>query len=213
VATRLSRRLLRTAFLAEAPRAVTFVALDIVGFGGRSSIEQERLRRRLFAAVKVIRRGLGNLITYGVLDRGDGVVVLLPGATDPLRVLNVTMPRLAERVGRDNGAEGGPRMLLRCVIHHGHARRDRWGWVGDDVNLVFRLLDSRTLKLRRKRDDRSPLTVALSDAFHRQLCSLLEDEQLLENQIKAAWHHPLMRETFKAKEVEQTAWIASIGGI
>jgi hypothetical protein len=49
--------------------------------------------------------------------------------------------------------ERGDAMLLRCVIHRGHARRDRWGWGGDDVNLVFRLLDSRTWKLRRKRDE------------------------------------------------------------
>lgn len=213
VTTRLVRRLARTVNLTETPRLVTFVALDIMGFGSRTCDEQERLRRRLFAAVKVIRHGLGNLITYDVLDRGDGVLVLLPGATDALRMLENTMPGLADQIGRDNGAEGGRRMLLRCVIHRGHAQRDRWGWVGEDVNLVFRLLDSRTLKIRRRNDDRSPLTVALSDAIHRELCKLLSDEQLLENRVKDHWHHPLMRETFRAKEIEQTAWIASIGGI
>lgn len=211
VATRLVRRLKRTVNVPETPRQVTFVALDIMGFGRRSTAEQERLRRRLFAAVKVIRHGLGNLIPYDVLDRGDGVLVLLPGATDALRMIEHTMPGLAHQVGRDNDVEDGRRMLLRCVIHRGHARRDRWGWVGDDVNLVFRLLDSRTLKIRRRDDSRSPLTVALSDSIHRELCRLLRDEQLLENRVKFHWHHPLMRETFRAKEIEQTAWIASIG--
>jgi hypothetical protein len=211
--SRLVRRLARTVNLTETPRLVTFVALDIMGFGSRTSDEQERLRRRLFAAVKVIRHGLGHLITHDVLDRGDGVVVLLPGGADAVRILEDTMPGLAERVGRDNDTEGGRRMLLRCVIHRGHAQRDRWGWVGEDVNLVFRLLDSRTLKIRRRSDDRSPLTVALSDAIHRELCTLLSDGKRLENRVKSRWHHPLMRETFRAKEIEQTTWIASIGGV
>jgi class 3 adenylate cyclase len=213
LASRLIRRLARTVRLTETPRLVTFVALDITGFGSRTSDEQERLRRRLFAAVKVIRHGLGNLMAYDVLDRGDGVMVLLPGAIDALRVLEDTMPGLARRVDRDNDAEGGRRMLLRCVVHRGHAQRDRWGWVGDDVNLVFRLLDSETLKIRRGEDDRSPLIVALSETVHDDLCDLFRDEQLLENHLKGHWHHPLMPETFRAKEIEQTAWIASIGGI
>jgi class 3 adenylate cyclase len=212
VATRLVRRLARTVNLTETPRVVTFVALDIMGFGSRTTYDQEQLRRRLFAAVKVIRHGLGNLIPYDVLDRGDGVVVLLPGATDALRMLDETMPGLARRVREDNDVIGNRRMFLRCVIHRGEAQRDRWGWVGHDVNLVFRLLDSQTLRARRRDDEESPLTVALSAAIHRELCDLLSDEQMLENHIKLLWKHSLVQETFEVKEIRpSTAWIASIG--
>jgi class 3 adenylate cyclase len=210
--TRLGRRLVRAAFLTETPRDVTFVGLDIVGFGKRDSSEQARLRRRLFSAVKVIKHGLGNLISYDVLDRGDGVLLLLPGATDTVRILSEAVPGLANRVGAENRAKDGEKMILRCVIHKGQAQRDRWGWVGDDVNLVFRLLDSRTLKLRLLRGDhRSPVTVALSEALYRDACARIEDEQELQNCIKSNWHEALMMHTFRAKEVEQHAWVASVG--
>lgn len=209
--TRVIRRLVRAVNLTETPRDVTFVALDIVAFGRRASLEQERLRRRLFSAVRVIRHGLGNLISYDVLDRGDGVMMLLPGTTDTLRILNEAMPGLADRVGADNKSGENGTMLLRCVIHRGQAQRDRWGWVGDDVNLVFRLLDSRTVKLQRQRRVQpSPVTVVLTEAFYRAACDLIEDEQELQNSIKSWWHDGLSRHTIRAKEVEQTAWIASV---
>lgn len=212
VVTRLGRRLVRAAFLTESPRDVAFVALDIVGFGKRDSHEQALLRRRLFSAVKVVKQGLGNLISYDVLDRGDGVLVLLPGTTDTLRLLNEALPRVANRVGADNRASKSDKMILRCVIHKGQAQRDRWGWVGADVNLVFRLLDSRTLKLRLLHGDhRSPVTVALSEALYRDACARIEDEQELQNRIKLNWHEALMKHTFRAKEVEQHAWVASVG--
>lgn len=206
---RLGRRLLRAALLTETPREVTFVALDIVGFGRRDSEDQARLRRRLFSAVKVIRQ---RLISYGVLDRGDGVLVLLPGATDTMRLLGVALPDLANRIAAGNREPHGDKMILRCVIHKGLAQRDRWGWVGEDVNLVFRLLDSRTLKLRLLRgDQRSPLTVALSEAVYRDACDQTEDEQALQNRIKSSWHEALTRHTVRAKEFEQQAWTASVG--
>ena len=212
VVTRLGRRLKRAVFLTETPREVTFVALDIVGFGKRDSREQARLRQRLFAAVKVIRHGLGNLISYDVLDRGDGVLVLLPGAADTIRLLGTALPVLANRIGADNREPDSDKMILRCVIHKGQAQRDRWGWVGEDVNLVFRLLDSRTLKLRLLRgDQRSYLTVALSEAIYRDACDQAKDEQVLHNCIKSSWHEALTRHTVRAKEVEQHAWTASVG--
>jgi class 3 adenylate cyclase len=212
VATRLGRRLKRAAFLTETPREVTLVALDIVGFGKRDSGEQARLRQRLFAAVKVIRHGLGNLISYDVLDRGDGVLVLLPDAADTIRLLGVALPELANRIRAGNREPNGDKMILRCVIHKGQAQRDRWGWVGDDVNLVFRLLDSRTFKLRLLRgDQRSPLTVALSEAIYRDACDRARDEQVLHNCIKSSWHEALTQHTVRAKEVEQHAWTVSVG--
>jgi class 3 adenylate cyclase len=209
---RLGRRLKRAAFLTETPREVTFVALDIAGFGKRNSGEQARLRQRLFAAVKVIRHGLGNLISYDVLDRGDGVLVLLPGAADTIRLLGEALPDLANRISAENREQNSDKMILRCVIHKGQAQRDRWGWVGEDVNLVFRLLDSRTLKLRLLHgDQRSPLTVALSEAIYRDACDQAKDEQVLHNLIKFHWHEALTRHTVRAKEVEQNAWTASVG--
>nr|WP_296067273.1 hypothetical protein [uncultured Actinoplanes sp.] len=202
--------MIRTANLTEPPRDVTFVALDIVGFGRHTSPEQAALRRRLFDAVKAIKRGL---ISYDVLDRGDGVLILLPAVTDMLRLLDKTLPGLADRLDAENRADENDKMILRCVIHRGKAQRDRWGWVGEDVNLVFRLLDSRTLKKRLPTgDNRSPVTVALSEALYRDACKRVGgDDQLFHNRIKAGWHDSLTRYTFRAKELDQHAWVASVG--
>lgn len=215
VVTRLGRRLIRAAYLAESPRDVTFVAFDIVGYGRRDLRDQVRLRRRLFTAVKVIKHELGNLISYDVLDRGDGVLVLLPGTTDIVRMLQQAVPGLARSVAEDNRlASPEAKMILRCAIHKGRAQRDKWGWVGEDVNLVFRLLDSRTLKLRLVRKDHSsPVTVALSEAIYREACAGIDnDEQQFLNCIKSNWHDALTEHAFRAKEVEQRAWVASVGG-
>jgi class 3 adenylate cyclase len=205
VLSRLGGRLARLAGLSERPRRVVLVGLDITGFGRRSAAEQVLLRRRLYAAVGALRAGLGRLLPHDVLDRGDGVLLLLPGGTDPLRLIGTALPALAREV--DAGNRAAAPMLLRCVVHTGHARRDRWGWVGDDVNLAFRLLDSRTLKLRR-RDHPAALTVALSEAFHQRA----GDAQDLHNLVKETWHDTLTRGTFRAKEFEETAWTASVPG-
>jgi len=212
VATRLGRRLLRAARLTEKPRDVTFVALDIAGFGRRTSHEQAKLRQRLFSAASLLKHRLGSPLSYGVLDRGDGVLVLLAAATETLRVLRVALPAGASRISADNRANGGDKMVLRCALHKGQAQRDRWGWVGSDVNIVFRLLDSRALRIQLdQRDHRSPMTVALSEAIYHDARTGIDDEQLFENVIKSTWHDTLARRTFKTKEVEQQAWVASVG--
>ncbi len=211
MASRLGRRLQRTVFLTENPRDVIFVALDIVGFGKCDSDAQVRLRRRLYSAVKVIRQGLGNLIPYAVLDRGDGVVVLLPAMADASRLLKKVLPRLASKVDGGNRKPPGDKMVLRCVIHRGRAQRDRWGWVGDDVNVVFRLLDSRTLKLRlQKGEHPSLVTAALSEAFYEAAKAQLGDELELHNCVRQAWRDALVMHPFRAKETEEHAWFASV---
>ncbi|WP_305788991.1 hypothetical protein [Symbioplanes lichenis] len=218
MATRLAGRLARLAGRDERPRAVVLVGLDITGFGRRAFEDQRRLRRRLYAAVGVLRAGLGRPVPHDVLDRGDGVLLLLPGGTDPLRVIRTALPALARSVDDGNRGAGEATMLLRCVVHVGHAQRDRWGWVGDDVNLVFRLLDSRTLKLRR-REHPAALTVALSEPFHRLAAERLtggapaDDDQDLRNLVKEVWQDRLTRDTFRVKEFEETAWTASVAGI
>lgn len=209
---RLHGRLIRTVLRSEPSRAVTLVAFDIVGFGKRQSDEQARVRRRLFATADLIKNRLGGRLAYGVLDRGDGVLVVLPTSVDPLHLLGEVLPDVAESIDDDNRVSGGDTMILRCVIHKGEAERDRWGWVGQDVNLVFRLLDSRTLRLRRKeRGRRSPVTVALSEAIYRDACERLGDRAALENEIGKRWHDSLEKHLFRVKDFKQHAWVASVG--
>lgn len=212
VAKRLGGRLARIVLRSEPPRAVTLVAFDIAGFGRRGSDQQARVRRRLFATANLVKHRLGGRLAYGVLDRGDGVLVVLPPSVDPLQLLGQVLPDVAKAIDADNRAGDGDTMILRCVVHKGRAERDRWGWVGEDVNVVFRLLDSRTLRLRRQeRDQRSPVTVALSEAIYRDACDRLDDDQALQNEIKHKWHDSLERHLFRVKDFERHAWVASVG--
>jgi len=212
VARRLGGRIIRTVRRSERPRAVTFVALDVAGFGRRGSEQQARVRRRLFAAADMIKHRLAGGLAYGVLDRGDGVLIVLPASVDSLRLLGEVLPEVAESIDAGNRASDDDAMILRCVVHKGQAERDRWGWVGEDVNVVFRLLDSRTLRLRRQeRDQRSPVTVAISEAIHHDACDRLADTQALENEIKTKWHDSLERHLFNMKDFERHAWVASVG--
>jgi class 3 adenylate cyclase len=207
-------RISRVVRRSEPRRAVTLVAFDIAGFGRRGPGEQARFRRRLFAAAGLITHQLGGWLACEVLDRGDGVLVVLPTSVDSLQLLREALPEIAESIDADNRASGDDAMILRCVVHKGRAERDRWGWVGEDVNMVFRLLDSRTLRLRRQqRDERSPLAVAISEAIYLDAGERLGDAQALENEIKDRWYDSLERHFFKVKDFERHAWVASVGAL
>jgi class 3 adenylate cyclase len=212
VASRLYRCLLRAASLTESPRDVTLVAFDIVGFGRRGPADQIRLRRGLFAVVKGVQQRLGHLIAHDVLDRGDGVLVLLPGGTDLIRVVEQAIPGLAEEVTAGTGDLGAGEMRLRCVIHKGEVQRDKWGWVGHEVNLVFRLIDADELRRRLSVADAS-LVVALSQPVYGELARLYgDDERDTENSIKASWGNEPQECRLAAKETNVAAWVAPVQG-
>jgi hypothetical protein len=213
--SRALRRVGRTFGASITPLNVVFVALDISGYGRRSERDQADLRRRLYEAVKALRERVGcRITTFGVLDRGDGVLVLLPGTVDMLRVLEDGLPALARKVAEDNRwRPPGGLMKLRCVIHKGPADRDRKGWMGREVNLVFRLIDSETLRMAQLEKESTPVVVAMTKVFYDEALGKLDkDEQRLHNLIKQFWDGELGERYFKVKETEQSAWVAAVGG-
>lgn len=212
MATRLYRRLQRAVSLTESPRDVTLVALDIVGFGRRDSADQLRLRKGLFAVVRGVKQRLGHLITYDVLDRGDGVLVVLPSDTDLIRVVERAIPGVADEVTTGTEELGAGEMRLRCVIHKGEVQRDKWGWVGAEVNLVFRLIDSEELRRRLSITDAS-LVVALSQSVYGELSRLHgNDRQSMSNSLKAGWGSEPEECRLAAKETDVVAWVAPVLG-
>jgi hypothetical protein len=200
--------------LANRPRNVIFVALDISGYGRRSEGDQAALRKRLYDGVKTLQRSVGSPITFGVLDRGDGVLVLLPGTVGTLRVLEHGLPALASKVDRDNrSSPQSNQMKLRCVIHRGPADRDKKGWMGNGVNLVFRLIDSETLRKAQLEEEKTSVVVALTNVIYDEALGKLDrNKQRLHNHIKQFWGCDLCERDFKVKETEQSAWVAAIGG-
>lgn len=190
---------------------VMFVALDIARFAKTDGATQSELRRRLYGAVQIVKNNTASS-TYEVLDRGDGVLVLLPDRADLMRLLETAIPAVARKVREDNEKTPATAMQLRCVVHKGRAQRDRWGWVGQEINLVFRLIDSPALRQRLKKA-RTPLVVALSRAAYDEALSQFDkDEQRLHNQLKPTWEDEPKELPVRVKETREFAWVAAVAG-
>jgi hypothetical protein len=144
------------------------VILDIVKSGERTDPEQTWLRENLY---RITERALGaaGIEPAGKEDRGDGILLLLPG--------NVSKPRLlglftdAIEAGLRSHAQqhrGTPRELrLRLALHAGEVARDSRGWVGSDLNAAFRMVDLPEMRNTLRAAPKAVLAVGVSDILHR----------------------------------------------
>ena len=127
----------------------TFLGLDIEGFEREERDEdtQLALRASLYAGLTAALEALGDVDDVHLLDRGDGVIALLPDRIAAYAVATEALPALIRHLDEYNGAAASPaQMRLRIVLHRGEATSDRWGYLGRDVTMVFRLLDSDDLR-------------------------------------------------------------------
>jgi hypothetical protein len=123
-------------------------------------------------------------------DRGDGVLVVLPphvpgyGLIDPLPERLRGLIRRHNRVSRE-----AAQMQLRTAVNIGLVDRDDHGLVGDDLNLLFRMLDAPPLR-RALTDSGAELALAVSGYVHDSLViqhpSLIDPAQFrpLEARVK-----------------------------
>ena len=104
-------------------------------------------------------------------DRGDGALIVVPpdipvkGIIDPLPDRLRSLIRRHNHVSRD--AAG---IQLRAAAHIGPVDHDGYGFVGSDVNFVFRMLEARLLR-RMLADSGAELALAVSDfVYHSLVC-------------------------------------------
>ena len=98
-------------------------------------------------------------------DRGDGVLIIAP-ATIPAAMLVPIPDRLRTLIRRHNRVScEAARIQLRTAIHLGPVHHDRYGFIGADVNFLFRLLDSRQLKYRLAAASATEIALITSDYF------------------------------------------------
>lgn len=98
-------------------------------------------------------------------DRGDGVLIVAP-ATVPAAMLVSIPDRLRTLIRRHNRVScEAARMQLRTAIHLGPVHYDGYGFIGADVNFLFRLLDSRQLKCRLAAASATEIALITSDYF------------------------------------------------
>jgi hypothetical protein len=98
-------------------------------------------------------------------DRGDGVLVVAP-PTVPASKLAPIPDRLRTLIRRHNHVScEAARIQLRSALHLGPVCHDGHGFIGADMNLLFRLLDTRQLK-RRLADSTTEIGLIASDYFY-----------------------------------------------
>ncbi|GEM_PF-912454 len=102
-------------------------------------------------------------------DRGDGALVVVPpgisakGIIDPLPEKLRTLIRRHNHVSREAAA-----IQLRAAAHIGPVDHDGHGFVGTDVNFLFRMLEARPLK-RLLESSGAELALVVSDYVYRSL--------------------------------------------
>ncbi|MEU4887656.1 MULTISPECIES: hypothetical protein [Streptomyces] len=150
------------------PTYFLLVILDIADFGQRRNPDQAWLRERMYG---VVRRALAvaGIEAAHREDRGDGILLLLPGSVPKHAVLGAFVDALeAELRGHARLHREGPRVLrLRAAMHAGEVAWDGRGWVGADLNTAFRMVDVPALKRTLEAAPKAVLSVGVSEALHR----------------------------------------------
>jgi hypothetical protein len=102
-------------------------------------------------------------------DRGDGTLVVLPPGLSGQGLVGSVPERLRGLVRRHNHVScDTARIQLRTAAHVGLVEHDGHGFVGSDVNLLFRMLDSGALK-RALAGSRADLALIVSDYVYDSL--------------------------------------------
>lgn len=147
----------------------TIFALDVAEFGRleRSNPIRVGLRASLYHLLRQAFEDSG-IDWKGCKreDRGDGVLVLADPATAKARFIDPLITRLTAGVKHHNNAASElAQIRLRVALHAGEVLADKHGYVGEDLNFTFRLLDSDPLREALK-EAPSGLALIVSDAIY-----------------------------------------------
>jgi hypothetical protein len=147
-------------------------AVDIAGFtrADRNSEIWLYLRRSLYQILEEAFQGSG-LPWAGCHheDRGDGTVIVLPPHIPGYAIIDPLPERLRGLIRRHNRvSHESAQMQLRAAANIGPVDRDEHGLVGDDLNLLFRMLDARPLR-RALADSGAELALVVSRYVHDNL--------------------------------------------
>jgi class 3 adenylate cyclase len=191
--------------MGTAPQYYTILVVDIESFGKRRNPVQALLRERLYRILDeaIAAAGIDQAGAPEPVDRGDGAFWLLSASTPKVMLTGPFIAALRaglEAHKRVSAPEA--HMRLRVALHAGEVSRDQHGWVGEDLNTACRLVDLQSLRDALTQAANSLVAVAVSDAWYRS--TIRHDYP----GIDSASYHPM---PFRAKEVNQTAWITVPG--
>jgi hypothetical protein len=146
----------------------SIVAVDLESSTSRTNPVKAELRRVLYDLLgrALEAAGIAGKHLDQFMDLGDGVVVLIrPNDDLPKPVLlGRLIPSLATLLIEYNASVTQPMLTvrLRAVVHAGEVHEDDNGFFGEDLDVAFRLLNSRPLKKALIKTT-APLVVVVSD--------------------------------------------------
>jgi hypothetical protein len=126
------------------------LAFDIQGFTRLDRDEEVRIyiRKALYEIMQQALKESGvpwDRCHHG--DRGDGALIVLPSSIPVHGIIN-PFPERLRRLIRVHNRMSFPaaQFQIRVAAHIGPVYRDDHGLIGDDINLLFRMLDARLLR-------------------------------------------------------------------
>jgi class 3 adenylate cyclase len=166
----------RLAVKAPAPPAdgqlCTVLAVDIAGFTASHRDDEIRLylHEELYELLQKAFDGSG--IPWARCfreDRGDGALIVVPPEIACKGIIDPLPERLRGLIRRHNHVSSpAAGIQLRAAAHIGPVEHDGHGFVGSDVNLLFRMLEARPLK-RALAGTGAELALMVSEDVYRSL--------------------------------------------
>ncbi|MGK9462520.1 SAV_2336 N-terminal domain-related protein [Streptomyces sp. G6] len=164
------------------------IAVDTVGFAAMTAASQQSWRENLDGALRHAIQAAGVEPDACVRhDQGDGVLILLPPGADEARAVPGFAEGLAQALR--HALEPGHTMRLRVAMDSGAVVTGRYGFAGESVERVNRLVGSDAL--------REPQSG----------CALLVSETLYEE--VPAFHGRFQRVNVRSKNLQAWAWLLS----
>ncbi|MBV9447120.1 MAG: hypothetical protein JO345_14665 [Streptosporangiaceae bacterium] len=150
-------------------------------------------------------------------DRGDGVLIVLPPGIAFTGIIDPLPDRLRGLIRRHNHVScDAARIQLRAAAHIGPVSHDGHGFVGSDINLLFRMLDARPFK-RALADSSGDTALIVSDYVYRSVVrphpTLVSPDlfQPIRIQVRytrvKAWTHILGAPPLKAPSPLKAPWV------
>jgi hypothetical protein len=187
------------------PTFHTIAVVDIERFGPRTNPFQASLRRAMYDTLREACAESGiDWSPIVALDRGDGVILLVPPDTSVVNIAGAFVRALdavlAEKAAMFSEAH---RMRFRLALHQGLCQQDENGWVGEAINTACRLVDTAPLREALTNAPDARMALIVSDDIYR---SVIRHAYRL---IDPASFAPVV---INAKElVNETGWISVPG--
>jgi hypothetical protein len=180
------------------PTHHSIIILDVERYGTRSDEDQKWLRRQMYwvfeEALNWADIPWSPQLTQ---DRGDSIILLVP-ATVPKKNITYGLVHHLNRELTGCARRSTEPMRMRLALHAGEVARDDRGWIGTDLNTACRLVDLDAPREALAMSAEANLVVVVSDLWFRSV--VRQDPVLVD-------HFAFRQVPFKAKEVDDYAWI------